>query len=121
MENKQGGIGRVWSGIGWGLFLILAGMLIFSDNRGWLQGGEGWLYFAIGIGVLFIIGFLVRFFGRGERWNAVGDLAAGVGLVYIGAAILMGYGDWWPLVFVPFGLGYIVRSLWRNGREPVRG
>ncbi len=121
MASGNGKAARVWSGLGWGLFLILVGVLIFSDNRGWLEGGAGWLYFAIGVGVIFIIGFLVRFFARGERWNAIGDLAAGVGMIYIGAAILTGYGDWWPLVFVPFGLGYIIKSIMRTNRETVRG
>jgi hypothetical protein len=121
MESKQGGIGRIWSGLGWGLFLILVGVLIFSDNRGWLEGGAGWLYFAIGVGVIFIIGFLVRFFAVGERWNAIGDLAAGIGLIYIGTVMLTGYGDWWPLVFVPFGFGYIIKSLMHSSRATVRG
>jgi hypothetical protein len=120
MENKQNGIGRIWSGVCWGLLLILAGVLIFSNNRGWVEEGTGWLYFAVGIGVFFIIGFLVRFFGRGEGWKAVSDLAAGVGIIYIAAAFLYGFADWWPLVFVPFGLGYIVKSFWQHNQAAVR-
>jgi hypothetical protein len=120
MENKQNSIGRIWSGVSWGLFLILAGVLIFSNNRGWVEEGAGWLYFAAGIGVLFIIGFLVRFFGRGEGWNAVGDLAAGVGIIYIALVILYGFGDWWPLVCVPFGLGFIIQSVWQHNHAAVR-
>jgi hypothetical protein len=111
MENRYMGLERVWSGIGWGLLLILAGILIFSGNRGWVQGGEGWLYFIIGIGGIFIIGSAVRFFARGDRWNAFADLAAGVGMVYIGVAFLTGNGDWWPLVFVPFGIGLMVKGI----------
>ena len=117
MENKQGGFARIWSGIGWGLFIILAGVLILANNQGWVEEGAGWLYFIIGVGVLFIIGFIVRFFGFKEGWNAVGDLAVGVGLVYFGAICFYGYGDWWPLVLVPFGLGWIVKSLQRGKRE----
>jgi hypothetical protein len=116
MENKQG-FARIWSGMGWGLFLILAGVLILANNQGWVEEGAGWLYFAIGVGVLFIIGFLVRFFGRKEGWNAVGDLAVGVGLVYLGVAAFYGHGDWWPLVLVPFGLGWMVKSLQHGKHE----
>jgi hypothetical protein len=116
MENKQG-FARIWSGIGWGLFIILAAVLILAKNQGWVEEGAGWLYFVIGVGVLFITGFLVRFFGLKEGWNAVGDLAMGVAMVYFGAVCFYGYGDWWPLVVVPFGLGWIVKSLQHGKRE----
>jgi hypothetical protein len=111
MEYKQG-FARIWSGIGWGLFVILAAVLILANNQGWVEEGAGWLYFIIGVGVLFIIGFLVRFFGRKEGWKASGDLAVGVALVYLGVVVFKGYGDWWPLALVPFGVGYIAKGLW---------
>jgi hypothetical protein len=120
MENRGGTLARAWSGIGWGLFLILTGILIFSDNRGWVQGGEGWLYFVIGIGALFIIGFIVRFFGsRASRWDVSGDLALGVGMVYIGAAFLYGFSDWWPVVFIPFGIAAIAKGIWRSRAQSI--
>jgi hypothetical protein len=37
-------------------------------------------------------------------------------MVYIGVAFLYGFGDWWPLVFVPVGAGYIVRGI-QHGRK----
>jgi hypothetical protein len=117
MENKQG-FARIWSGIGWGLFLILAGVLILATNQGWVEEGAGWLYFIIGVGALFIIGFLVRLIGRNEGWKASGDLAVGVALVYLGVVSFYGHGDWWPLVLAPFGLGYVAKGLWYH--EPTR-
>ncbi len=112
MQNKNSGFDRVWSGVGWGLFLILIGILIFADNVGWLHGGEGWLYFAVGLGAIFIIGFLVRYFGsQHNRWNAFGSLIIGIALVYIGTAFLYDFGDWWPLVFVPIGVAYLVKGI----------
>jgi hypothetical protein len=119
MENNQG-FARIWSGIGWGLFVILAAVLILAGNQGWVEEGAGWLYFIIGVGVLFIAGFLVRFFGRKEGWNAVGDLAVGVGMVYLGTVVFYGYGDWWPLVMVPFGLGWIVKSFLPGKRQTAK-
>jgi hypothetical protein len=117
MENNQG-FARIWSGVSWGIFIILTGLLILANNQGWVEEGAGWLYFIIGVGVLFIVGFLVRFFGRKEGWKASGDLALGVGLVYLGVVCFNGYGDWWPLVLVPFGLGYMAKGLWY--RDPTR-
>jgi hypothetical protein len=42
------------SGVGWGLFFILIGGLVFADNKGWLHG-NGWSYFIIGLGCIWII------------------------------------------------------------------
>jgi hypothetical protein len=117
MENKQG-LAQIWSGIGWGLFIILAGILILANNLGWVEEGAGWLYFIIGVGALFITGFLVRLIGRKEGWKASGDLAAGVALVYLGVAVFNGYADWWPLALAPFGFGYVAKGLWYH--EPTR-
>ncbi len=118
METKNWSLDRVWSGIGWGLFLILIGVLIFSDNVGWLQGGEGWLYFAIGLGLIFVLGFLVRYFGNHHnRWNAFGSLVVGLALISVGAAFLYGFGDWWPLVLIPVGVGYLVKGILSHKSE----
>ncbi len=118
MLNKHWKLERIWSGLGWGILFILIGSLIFAGNRGWLSGGEGWLYFIIGLGGIFIIGFLARFLANhSNRWSAFGGLVVGVCLVYIGAAFLYGFGDWWPLVFIPVGIVYVIKSIWRNKPE----
>ncbi len=118
MENKNWNLETVWSGIGWGILFILAGFLIFADNKGWTPGGVGWLYFAIGLGGIFIIGFLVRYFGNpGHRWGGFGGLVVGIALVYIGIAFLNGFGDWWPLVLVPVGIGFLVKSIWHHNSQ----
>jgi hypothetical protein len=121
MENKNWGLEKVWSGIGWGILFILVGLLIFADNKGWMPGGVGWLYFAIGLGGIFIIGFLVRCFGTpSHRWGGFGGLMVGIALVYIGMAFLNGFGDWWPLVLIPVGIGFLVKGIWhRNSQSYV--
>ena len=120
MKNQNGGLERTISGIGWGLVLILIGMLVFADNKGWLQGGTGWLYFIIGLGGIFIIGFLARvLLNQSNRGSSFGGLVVGVCLVYIGAAFLYGFGDWWPLVMIPAGVGILVKALWRNRPESL--
>ena len=113
MSNKNTGNERIWSGLGWGIFFILIGSLIFAGNRGWLSEGEGWLYFIIGLGGIGIIGFLARYLtSRNDRWSAFGGLITGVCLVFTGTAFLYGYGDWWPLVFIPVGIALLVKALW---------
>ncbi len=121
MENKNWSLEKVWSGIGWGILFILVGLLIFADNKGWTPGGVGWLYFAIGLGGIYIVGFLVRYFGNpNHRWGGFGGLAVGVALVYIGIAFLYGFGDWWPLVLIPVGIGILVNGIWhRNSQSYV--
>ncbi len=115
MENKNWSLEKVWSGIGWGLVLMLIGVLVFGDNQGWLQGGEGWLYFAIGLGAIFIIGFAVRCLGNTRNiWSSLGGLVAGLSLVYVGLAFLYGFGNWWPVVFILIGAGYLVRAVWHT-------
>ncbi len=122
MLSKNWGFDRIWSGLGWGIFFILIGSLIFAGNRGWLNGGEGWLYFAIGVGGIFIVGFLVRYFAdRGHRWVGFGGLMVGIALVYVGVVFLNGLGDWWPLVLIPIGIGFLVKGIWsHNSQSYVR-
>ena len=112
MENNNRKLDRIVSGTGWGLVFILIGILVFADNQGWLSGGVGWLYFAIGLGAIFIIGFLVRCFKDIRNFgSSLGGLVAGLALVYIGAAFLFGFGNWWPVIFILIGLGYVVKAL----------
>ena len=111
MQDRNRDLGRRWSAFGWGLLLVLVGGLVLADSRSWLDGGEGWLYFTIGLGAIFIIGFLTHFFGNSsDRWGEFGGLIAGVSLIYVGAAFLYGFGDWWPLALVFAGASYIARE-----------
>jgi hypothetical protein len=115
MQNQNVGLERTISGIGWGLVFILIGLLVFADSRGWLQGGNGWLYFVIGLGGIFILGFLARFWlNQSNRGSSFGGLVVGVCLVYVGFAFLYGFGDWWPLVFILIGVGYLVKAIWHR-------
>ena len=118
MLNKNSGQERIWSGLGWGILFILIGSLVVAGNKGWLSDGEGWLYFIIGLGGIFIIGFLARYFSTpSNRWSAFGGLIAGLCLVYIGTAFLYGYGEWWPLVFIPVGIALVAKAIWHNKPE----
>jgi hypothetical protein len=120
MKNDNGKLERTWSGIGWGLVLILIGTLVFADNQGWLRNGVGLPYFAIGLGTIFIIGFLVRYLRNARNsGSSLGSLVAGLSLVYVGAAFLFGFGNWWPLVFILIGVGYLVKAVWHGSPSSV--
>ncbi len=114
-QKENAKMERTWSGIGWGLVLILIGILVFADNHDWLRSGVGWLYFVIGVGVIFIIGFLVRSLrNTANVGSSIGGLILGMSLVYVGAAFLFGFGNWWPIVFILIGFGYLVKAAWQR-------
>jgi hypothetical protein len=95
--------------IGWGLFFVLIGGLFLAQNLAWLNGGW-WSYFAIGLGCIFVIGFLARYF-KGSKWaKYLGSLIIGLAMVFIGTAFLFGFGDWWPLALLFVGVFYLIRA-----------
>jgi hypothetical protein len=116
MENRNWKLERISDDLGWGLFFILIGSLFFAQNKGWLNG-EGWSYFAIGLGVILVIGFLVRYFGKNNRWSAFGRLVIGLALIYIGTATIYGFGEWWPLVLIPIGIACLAKAFWGHNHE----
>jgi hypothetical protein len=95
--------------IGWGLFFILIGGLFLAQNQGWMSGGW-WAYFAIGLGCIFIAGFLIRYLIGSDQAKPFGGLIIGLALVYIGLVFLTGFGDWWPMVLLVIGIGYLVKA-----------
>ena len=117
MQNRSWKLERLVDGVGWGLFFILVGSLLFAQIKGWL-GGQGWSYFAIGLGSILVIGFLVRYFSdENNRWGALGRLIVGLSLAYIGVASIYGFGEWWPLALIPIGIVCLVKAFWGTGRE----
>jgi hypothetical protein len=117
MQNENQRHESTLPGVGWGLFFILIGGLFFADNKGWLHG-NGWLYFIIGLGCIWVIGFLVRYFvGHNSLWKSFGGLVAGLALIYIGIAFLNGFGDWWPLALIPIGIVYLVKGIWHRDNQ----
>jgi hypothetical protein len=125
MQKYDGRLERTIDGIGWGLFFILIGMLFLADNQGWLAGG-GWEYFAIGLGSIFVLGFLARnLAGNSNRWKKFGGLFIGLALIYTGGIFLCGLGSWWPLALLILGIAYLVKALWKsesgiNNNNPIQ-
>jgi hypothetical protein len=120
MKSENWKLEQVWSGIGWGLFLILVGSLFLADNRGWLHRA-GWSYFAIGLGAILVAGFLFRYFGTlVNRWSGVGGLATGLALIFVGIASFYGFGEWWPVILLAIGIGSMVKGFLQNKTESRR-
>jgi hypothetical protein len=114
MQNNYRRLEGIISAAGWGAFLILVGVLFFTDNKGWLNG-NGWLYFAIGLGSIFVVCFLVRYLlGHNNLWQIFDGLAVGLSLIFIGVAFLNDFGDWWPVALVLVGAGYLVKAVLGN-------
>jgi hypothetical protein len=117
MQKKNGGLEKLVDKVGWGLFLILIGVLFLAQNQGWLKA-DGWSYFAIGLGGIFTLGGLVPFLvGQGNRWSAAGRLTGGLAIIYVGIVFLYGFGSWWSLALIPVGIGFLVKAIWSRKPE----
>jgi|WetSurMetagenome_2_1015567.scaffolds.fasta_scaffold735407_2 hypothetical protein len=102
--------------IGWGLFFIMIGGLFLAQNQGWMNAGW-WSYFAIGLGCIFIIGFLARYF-TGSSWGkSLSGLVIGLALVFIGIAFLFGFGNLWPLALLFIGVVYLIKAITGKNSE----
>jgi hypothetical protein len=110
MNTQNEKLETTFSGIGWGVFFVMVGMLFLAQNQGWMEGGW-WEFFAIGLGGILVAGFLLRYFtGSSSHHKAFGGLIVGLALIYVGLAFLNGIGDWWPLALIPIGIDYIVKA-----------
>jgi hypothetical protein len=115
MKNQNSNLEKVWSGMGWGLLFIVVGLLFIAGNLGWMPGEMGWSYFAIGLGGIIVIGFLVRYFGVHTTFlNGLVSLVIGLALIFVGLSSLYGFDAWWPLALIIVGAGYLVKSIWEN-------
>jgi hypothetical protein len=111
MQKWNGRLDRKVDQIGWGVFILFVGSLLLAQNQGWIKS-DGWSYFAIGLGVIMIVGGLVRLIaGHFNRWSGSGGLITGLAILYIGVSFLYGFGDWWALALILVGIGCLVSAL----------
>ncbi len=97
------------SGLGFGLILVLLGVVFFLSAQGWISWGDWWKYFIIGLGVIFLMEVLVRYTKPAYRRPVFGKLIAGLILICVGAAFIGGVGNWWPLILIIVGLAILLR------------
>ena len=102
-----------WSGLFWGLALILLGVLLFSATRGWLSWDNWWHYLLIGLGVIFLIEALARYLSA-DRGDGIGRIVPGVILICVGIAFIYGWNQWWPLILIAAGVAVLLTLILRH-------
>lgn len=98
-----------------GLVVVLIGGALYLAASGavsWVNWGNFWAYFLLGLGVLLLIKGIAMFLIRPARYKAFGDIQGGLILGLIGGTfvMLLSGGDWatnWPIFLVIAG-GVIV-------------
>ena len=91
-----------------GLILILLGVLFLLSEMGRLGWSDWWAYFLVGLGGILIVDALFRASSAEGRKGAGGKIIAGSILMVIGGAHLIGFEEWWPLIFIALGVGVLI-------------
>ena len=94
-----------------GLILILLGVLFLLAQMDRISWANWWAYFLVGLGAIFILEFLISCFSAAYRTTQTGKLIAGLVLVIIGGAHLIGFLEWWPLILIAVGVGLLLSPL----------
>lgn len=91
-----------------GFILILLGVVYIA--RGYLPDPDTWFaWFIAGIGVLFFIKAGLHSVKPEWKKPVTGELIAGVMLLFVGGASVLGFEEWWPLVIVAAGVILIIK------------
>jgi hypothetical protein len=93
-----------------GLILIFLGVLFLLTEMDRISWADWWAYFLVGLGGIFLIEALLRASSVEGRRGMGGRLVAGLILVAIGGAHLIGFEEWWPLVLIAVGIGVLVSA-----------
>jgi hypothetical protein len=101
-------------GLFWGLVLVLLGVLFLLNQSGAITGDTWWQSLLIGLGAISIINGLVHYYYPGFRWGAYGKVVLGIILILIGALLMAGFSEWWPIVLIVAGALFLLRPFWRQ-------
>ena len=104
------------SGISGGVFLILLGVLLFLATQGTLSWDKWWQFLVIGIGVILLADSLLYRRGNAGEFRS-GRLIAGIILIGVGIAFLLGSVAWWPLIIIVVGVAVIIGGLLKRGQN----
>jgi hypothetical protein len=96
-----------------GVVIILVGVLLFLASQGILSWDTWWQYLILGIGIILLIDSVIRYPQEGSAGFRLGRLIAGIVLIGVGAAFLLGSVAWWPLIIVVVGVVVVVVALLR--------
>ncbi|MFZ6031038.1 MAG: GIN domain-containing protein [Chloroflexota bacterium] len=118
------------SGLVWGVLLILIGVLMFAGQTlRWLNWGEAWPLFIVGVGAAFFVAMLLG--GRSAAGLAIpGSIISTVGTILLVQNIFNVWEAWsyaWALIIVAVGVGVTIQGIWsrqpklrRDGIDTIR-
>jgi hypothetical protein len=96
-----------------GVVIILVGVLLFLASQGILSWDTWWQYLILGIGIILLVDSVIRYPQEGSAGFRFGRLIAGIVLIGVGAAFLLGSVAWWPLIIVVVGVVVVIVALLR--------
>jgi hypothetical protein len=113
-QNQDRARRRSHSGITGGLILILLGVLFLLTEMGRIGWADWWAYFLVGLGGIFLLEAAIQAPSAEGRKRISGRITAGLILVIIGGAHLIGFMEWWPLVLIAVGVVLVISPLLRK-------
>jgi hypothetical protein len=113
-ERREARYSSPFHGLFLGLTLILLGALFLLNQLGHLTGDTWWQSLLIGLGVISIINGLVHYQNPAYRWGSYGKFVGGIVLILIGALLILGFSQWWPLVLVVAGVALLLQFSWHR-------
>jgi len=102
------------SGLLPGLILLLLGVIFLLNQLGALSKDEGWQYFLVGLGVIFLIEAWVQDINPASGRPRAGRIIAGFILIVVGLVFLFSSTQWWPLALIIAGLGLLLNFIIRR-------
>jgi hypothetical protein len=94
-----------------GLILILLGVLFLLAQMGRISWMNWWAYFLVGLGGILILEFMISRLSAAHKLTGAGRLVAGLILIIIGGAHLIGFVEWWPLILIAVGVVILISPL----------
>jgi hypothetical protein len=83
-------------------------------TQGILSWDNWWQFLIIGLGIIFLIDSVIRYRKEGSSGFRLGRLIAGIVLIGVGVAFLLGQVSWWPLIIIVVGVAIIVGGVVRS-------
>ena len=102
-------------GLFWGLMLIMLGLVFFAHQQAWISDDNWWQYLLVGLGTVFIIDGLVRYWSADYRRESLGRFIPGIILIGVGIAFIFNFSQWWPVVLIAVGVVILLSFLFRRG------
>jgi len=101
-------------GVAFGLTLVLLGVLFLLNQTGAISGDTWWQGLLIGLGGISIVDGVARYFSHTFRWGIFSKITGGIVMILIGALLMAGLSEWWPIVLIVAGVAFMSRFFWRR-------